>query len=97
MHPEAQQFLNLVTKPARVNSEQTAWILGFGIHDLPVLSAAGLLKPIGDPPPNGVKYFATSELEQLRIDRKWLARATSAIYRHWKYKNRQKEGREPLV
>jgi hypothetical protein len=91
MNPETQQFLNLTTKPARLNSEQTAWLLGFMVHDIPILVAKKLLSPIGDPPPNGVKYFATSEMEQLKSDRKWLARATSSIHRHWKDKNRRKK------
>ena len=90
MNPEAQQFLNLATKPARLNVEQTAWLLGFMGHDIPVLVARNLLKPIGAPPPNGVKYFATTEMEQLRADSKWLARATSCLHRHWQDKNQRK-------
>jgi hypothetical protein len=92
MSPEAQQFLNLATKPARLTSENVAWLLGFMAHDIPVLVAKGLLKTIGDPPPNGIKYFATADIEQLKTDRKWLARATSCIHRHWQDKNRRKTG-----
>jgi hypothetical protein len=35
--------------------------------DVPILVAARLLKPLGNPPPNSVKYFAASELfEQMK-------------------------------
>jgi hypothetical protein len=34
---------------------------------VPILVAARLLKPVGSPPPNSVKFFAASEvLEQVR-------------------------------
>jgi hypothetical protein len=52
--------------------------------------AEGLLKPLGHPPANGTKYFATADLEELRRDTKWLARASDAIHRHWKLKNGKK-------
>ena len=36
-------------------------------HDVPVLIASKLLKPLGNPQPNSVKYFATLEvLEQAK-------------------------------
>ena len=90
MHPEQQKFLSLVLVPARLNLEQAAWLLGFQAHDIPVLVANGLLKPLGTPPPNGVKYFAAGDLELLKADRKWLARATDALHRHWRDKNSRK-------
>jgi hypothetical protein len=32
--------------------------MGFTPHDIPTLVRAGLLKPLGRPTPNAVKYFA---------------------------------------
>jgi len=52
------QFLNLRNLPARLTSEEAAWFLGFAPHAVPVLVAAGLLKPLGQPARNAVKYFA---------------------------------------
>ena len=67
MHPEQQKFLSLAVIPARLNPEQASWVLGFQAHDIPVLVACGLLKPLGTPPPNGVKYFAAGDLVQCLI------------------------------
>lgn len=92
MNSDAQQFLNLTTKPARLTCENVAWLLGFAPYEIPILVAKGFLRPIGDPPHNGVKYFASADIEVLKADRKWLARATSCIHRHWEGKNRRRTG-----
>jgi hypothetical protein len=82
------QFLALVgLPPARLNVEQVAWLLGCQPHDVPVLVAARLLKPLGNPPQNGTKFFATAELIEQTKERNWLARVTIAINQHWHRKN----------
>ncbi len=91
MAPEQKELLNLRVLPARLNTEQAAHLLGFQPHDLPILCVRGLLKPLGTPPPSAVKYYATSDLEELRADRKWLARATDALHRYWRNKNQRRE------
>ena len=88
MSPEHKAFLTLSLMPARLDAEQSAWYLGFQPHDIPVLIAADLLRPLGRPQHNAVKYFATMELEALRSDTKWLARATDAVQGRWRRKNR---------
>jgi hypothetical protein len=80
-------FLNLKTYPARLHAEQAATYLGFKLHDIPVLIAAGLLQSLGDGSSQSVKYFAVADLEKLRQDTKWLSRATDAIRRYWERKN----------
>lgn len=87
MNPERKEFLSLAVAPARLNTEETAWLLGFAVHDIPILVQAGLLKPLGHPPKHGTKYFATASIQQLRTDLKWLARASDAIVAHWRRKN----------
>jgi hypothetical protein len=67
---------------------QTAQFLGFNEHDIPVLIRVRLLKPLGNPPPNGHKHFATVELERLAQDANWLDKATRAVAQHWQTKNR---------
>jgi hypothetical protein len=52
--------------------------------------AARLLKPLGNPQPNIVKYFAALEVLELAKDRAWLARMTIAINLHWQKKNMRK-------
>jgi hypothetical protein len=56
-------------------------------HDVPILVGARLLKPLGNPPPNGVKFFAASELLEQVKDRAWLAKVTNALNQHWQKKN----------
>jgi hypothetical protein len=91
MKDDQQQFLALLGKlPARLLAEQVAWVLNCQPHDVPILVANRLLKPLGNPPVNGVKFFAASDILELIDDRAWLAKATNAITQHWQNKNRQK-------
>jgi hypothetical protein len=92
-----EQFLNLKTLPARMRAEEGAWYLGFSQHEIPVLVATGLLKPLGRPPETGVKYFATVTLEELRRDPKWLARASDAIVQYWRTRNGKKKAHRGMV
>src|SRR5580692_5480678 len=91
---EREKFLNLKQVPARLTAEETAWYLGFSAHDIPILVANGLLKPLGHPGDNAVKFFAYAAIESLRVDVKWLARATDTMLEHWRKKNARKTGVE---
>jgi len=92
MNTTAQQteFLSWKIVPARLDAMQTAWFLGFEPHQIPMLVAAGLLKPLGKPARNSTKFFATETLEHLRRDEKWLARASDAIAAYWRQRNDRK-------
>lgn len=90
MKQEQQEFLTLRIVPARLTVQEASWFLGFSQHEIPVLMADGLLKPLGRPPRNGLKYFASAELEERRRDIKWLAKASDAIVAHWQNKNARK-------
>lgn len=90
MELEREKFLNLKTAPARLNVQEAAWYLGFAPHDIPVLVSHGLLKPLGHPADQSVKFFALVTLAELRSDAKWLARATDAMIQHWRGKNARK-------
>jgi hypothetical protein len=90
MNSQQEQFLNLKTHPARMKVEEAGWYLGFSPHEIPILMAEGLLKPLGRPPATGVKYFSTVTLEELRRDVKWLARASDCIVQYWKSRNEKK-------
>ena len=88
MKDDQLQFLSVLTRPpVRLTVEQTAWVLNCQPHDIPILVAARLLKPLGNPPSNGIKYFATAEILDLADDRGWLARMTNALHSHWHTKN----------
>lgn len=92
---EAQnQFMRLLGQvPARLTAEQAAWVLNCQPHDVPILVAARLLKPLGNLPPNSVKFFAASDVLELAKDRAWLARMTNALNQHWQRKNAAKQER----
>ena len=98
MSDEQHRFLVLLGQlPARLTAEQAAWALNCQSHDVPILVAARLLKPLGNPPPNSVKFFATTELLEQMKDRVWLAKVTSALNQHWRDKNRSKQGRAAQI
>ena len=94
MNSQQEQFLNLKTLPARLKVEEAAWYLGFSGHEIPILIAKGVLKPLGRPPMTGVKYFATAILDELRRDEKWLARASDCVVQYWKGRNEKKAHRK---
>ncbi|HEV2453550.1 MAG TPA: hypothetical protein VGY98_04780 [Verrucomicrobiae bacterium] len=87
MNQAKKEFLSLVTPPARLGINETAWLMGFNEHDIPVLVSVGLLKPLGRPSSTGSKYFAAVELQTLRNDTRWLAKASDAIVNYWRSKN----------
>jgi hypothetical protein len=88
MSEEQHRFLRLLGRlPARLTAEQAAWVLNCQPHDVPVLVAAKLLKPLGNPPVNGIKYFATADLLEASKDSHWLVRMSAVIYQHWRKKN----------
>jgi hypothetical protein len=90
MNQDIERFLNLTNPPGRLTAEQAAWFLGFSPHEIPILIAKGLLKPLGHPPHNGQKYFLAKTLDELRRDEKWFGKASDAIVEYWRYKNSRK-------
>jgi hypothetical protein len=93
MKEDQHRFLTLLDElPARLTAEQSAWVLNCQPHDIPTLVTAKLLKPLGNPPPNGIKFFSTADLIELTKDRNWLIRVTVAINQHWHKKNAAKKG-----
>jgi hypothetical protein len=91
MREDQHRFLCLHGQfPARLTAEQAAWVLNCQPHDVPVLVAAHLLKPLGAPQPNSVKYFSSADVLGLSRDRAWLTKMTNAVSRHWRVKNGRK-------
>jgi hypothetical protein len=92
MREDQQHFMRLLGQlPARLTAEQAAWVLNCQPHDVPILVVARLLKPLGNPPPNSVKYYAASELLEQVKDRAWLAKVTNALNQHWQKRNAAKK------
>lgn len=91
MNESQLKFMSVIGQlPARLTVEQAAWVLNCQPHDVPILVGAKLLKPLGNPPPNGIKFFATAEVLDLSKDRSWLAKATNTVCQHWQKKNSRK-------
>jgi len=96
MSEDQHQFLSLLGQlPARLTVEQAAWVLNCQPHDVPVLIAARLVKPLGNPPPNGIKFFATADVLDSAKDRHWLTKVTATINQHWQKKNQRKKDQVP--
>lgn len=94
MRDDQHRFLTLLGQlPARLTAEQAAWVLNCQPHDVPVLVGARLLKPLGNPPANGIKFFATADVQELAQDKNWLVRMTVAINQHWHKQNAAKRNR----
>jgi hypothetical protein len=94
MKDDQHRFLMLLGQlPARLTAEQAAWVLNCQPHDIPALVAARLLKPLGNPAANSVKFFATADLLESTKDRNWLVRVTSTINQHWHKKNSAQKDR----
>ena len=85
--PEKFALLNCQRLPARLNTSETALLLGFQEHDIALLIAAKLLVPLGKPAPNAPKYFAAIEIVERAANPEWLSSATKAIAKHWRRKN----------
>jgi len=82
---------------ARLDAAQTALVLGFAEHDIPVLIRAGLLKPLGDDPrANSRKYFAGCHIEMLARNDEWLGQATQAVSENWQTKNANRVKNQPV-
>ena len=97
MKEEQQHFLRLWGQaPARLTVEQTAWVLNCQPHDVPILVVAKLLKALGNPPPNGINFFAAVDLLESMKDRAWLVKVTNAVCQHWQRKNGRKQIRHLL-
>ena len=93
MKTQSKEFAPAI-QPARLDSDSAARHLGFQPHDIPILVRAGLLKPLGHPPANAVKYFALVTLEKLRHEIQWLNKATDAVDRNWQEKKAHKWSRK---
>ena len=93
MNPERQQFLSLRHLPARLSVEEAAWYLGFSPHEIPKLTKAKLLKPLGNPGVSATKLYATNELRDLCNNAAWLSKASDAVYSYWQQRNAKKDKR----
>jgi|SRR5579872_5882847 len=93
---QTRELLNLRRLPAMLNMAQTAAMLGLAEHDIPVLVRSGLLKPLGNPPPNAVKAFATIQVLELAGEIVTLNKIRSTVYEYWRGKNANRREPPPI-
>ena len=91
MNLDMERFLNLKTHPERLTAEEAAWMLGYAAHEIPILIAKNLLKPLGHPAHNGPKHFLTAALKDLERDEKWHSKAADTVMEYWRHKNGRKQ------
>ncbi|MEZ0295123.1 MAG: hypothetical protein ACAI35_01570 [Candidatus Methylacidiphilales bacterium] len=89
MTPEQLQLLNSRRPPGRLNIEEAGLFLGFAVHEMRVLLAAKLIKPLGNPLPTRLKHFSSAEIERLRCDSEWLGKATDCVGAAWQERNQR--------
>jgi len=87
LHDDIAILLRSPRLPGRLNSPQAAALLGFLPHDIPVLVAKKLLRPLGKPLHSAPKYFAAIDIEKLAKDPAWLNKAAQTMSDHWKGRN----------
>ena len=84
-------LLNCRRLPGRLNTSETALLLGFQEHDIGPLIAAKLIIPLGKPALNSPKYFAAVEIAERASNAKWLSTATKVLAKYWLRKNQRKQ------
>lgn len=84
---EGIALLRCIRLPGRLNTAETAILLGFQEHDIAPLVSAKLLTPLGKPASNAPKYFASVEVQQCIQNRDWLDKATRILAKHWQQRN----------
>src|SRR4029077_7430253 len=84
-------LLNCRRLPGRLNTSETALLLGFQEHDIAPLVAAKLLVPLGKPAANAPKYFAAMDVGDRAANAEWLSRATKVLANFWYQKNLRRQ------
>ena len=79
---------------ARINVETVAEIIGCTHEDVTLLVQAHVLKPLGKPGQNAVKWFSSVEVLQLTADRKWLDDVTKTLSQYWRRKRARRRARD---
>ena len=85
-----REFLSLRILPAKLKTEEAAWLLGFPPGAMTFLVRYGLLTPLVGTAPNSRKGYATVVIERLRSDVTWLQKAHAIVSKYWKDKNARK-------
>ncbi len=96
MSDDEYRFLSARRMKGRLLAEEVGYLLSCSPEDVQAITRAGLLKPLGNPPVNGKKYFSTKKLLEAMEDQSWLSRITNTIYRRWQDKNASRHTKRNL-
>jgi len=88
---EVYMLLNSLRLPGRLTTAEAAAVLGFREHDMNLLVAVKMLKPLGEPATNSPKYFASMVVVELAQNTAWLSKATKMVSKYWQGKNERKK------
>lgn len=89
-----RQSLDRERPPARMTAAQAADFLGFEKEDLALLAKEKILRPLGRPVANAVKYYAAVDVLEFSQDRRRLERATELLYQRNRSKSDAQRARE---
>jgi len=82
-------ILSFPVWPGALTVLYTAQAIGVQPSDIPVLTAAKILKPLGNPGQNGQKLYSSVEVRRLIEDPDRLSRALRAIQEYHRRRNRK--------
>ena len=89
-------ILKLPRLPARLTTEETAFLLRIEKQDIPWLVEAGILTPCGEPADTAQKWYSTVDVLTLADSPDRLSQMTQVISDRWAKKNaRRKKGAGP--
>lgn len=84
-------ILKLPRLPARLTTEETAFLLRVERQDLPWLVDAGILTPCGEPADTAQKWYATVDILNLMENPDKLSEMTQVISEQWAKKNARRK------
>ena len=84
-----EEFLALTRLPGRLIALELSWLFHCEPEHVPIIVAGGLIKPLGHPAANGVKYFHTAEVLEIAADKKKMAQVSDLLSNTWRERNRQ--------
>lgn len=93
-HLSVREFLQVRHLPGRYCAWQFAAFAGCETHHVPIIIAARLIKPLGNPPVNAPKFFSREEVLRLTSDERWLAKMSDALVSHWAKRNSKKKAKK---
>ena len=88
---EVMALLNCRRLPGCIGAPEVAALMGLNASDIPVLTKAKMLIPLGSPSPNAPKHFAADDIEKATRNRAFMHKATLTLARNYREKNERRK------